>query len=625
MNIHGKPNKLPLTRHAVVRTLSTLYPEECYANDSKVAEQHPDYTNLTSIKELSTLADYIKRNPVKNFIDFSAYLYALKEIIVANPDKKMVKKMHRLRHVPVETAIYKSALNAIMDAGLPVKDRQDLAITIVFKSKAVDFSATDLSFTDKDKQALATSLIDTAHNVVFKQVFKNYTVKNISDLLDCIWYLGYGEDLYQTVDDNTSLLPIEIKRQIRRHYKNWIQATEVVENITDQSVVDNQPQEPEKLHPAIIYVDHQLLEEGDRDMRGMIDYELANGVTSSYYDEPRIDWLLDALAQNGVDIVSDTIIYKEKITDEEARRRRAYEVLEVINADIQVQIAVCPTKGNATFVLKDTDKYQFDGGKPIEIGTLRDDPHAFIVKCFSADQWTRQIIELAKADKDDLQEQLKHNTYWKPLYCEAVQSFAAYVLETGRLPSTQDRSIISHGPLANKSTFSRLYGALHSGSIPELREAGVKSFTQLKEHIAEYHPELLMKPKADIAPMPEQPDERISFEKPAEQLQSASKEIGLPTSVIFHAAAQFIMANDRALKPDDTLNLGAHGNIEAKDISAVIELGEAYNMHRFVPAGIKPPRDLQEFTLLSGLTRIEAGQIVAADKAVIQGLIKTYG
>jgi hypothetical protein len=119
--------------------------------------------------------------------------------------------------------------------------------------------------------------------------------------------------------------------------------------------------------------------------------------------------------------------------------------------------------------------------------------------------------------------------------------------------------------------------------------------------------------------------EDVIFEKPAEPLQSASKEIGLPASVIFHAAAQFIIANDRALKLDDTLNLGAHGNIEAKDISAVIESGEAYNVHRFVPAGSKSPRDLQEFMLFSGLARVEAGQIVAADKAVIQGLIKTYG
>ncbi len=431
-------------------------------------------------------------------------------------------------HAAFETYYYSPAN---MPTGTPSKqDTKDLSqatLTIILRHAGSEKMAL------ADRALFAGNVLkmmqDAKYNDVVIKTFSNVTVKERAGFYEAI-HRSQNDALFQTITANKKTsLPYKIMSE----YRGWASRYKKT-SLTETAVKTPIIQEP--TYPTIIEVDHALLCESPRATVESAGYQKASSSKGpGKLEQPQIKWLVEALMADGV-AAKDMTIYRAKTQPKAQENALPYEILDVHAAQMTGTIAVSLTKGHSSYVLKSLEKNNF-AQSGVEVAELQKDADAYRVRCYEKDTWINQMVALVKADRASLQEQIKHNLHWKHRYAATVESFAAYCNEQGRMPMTHDTTIISHGPLANKSTFKRVYHALLRGAIPEL--AGVKSFPALKDHITSTHKGLI-KPRLlndawEAADSSNAPSVQTAFNNAAPENAKEEKAIAFPSpTVTFH-------------------------------------------------------------------------------------------
>lgn len=247
------------------------------------------------------------------------------------------------------------------------------------------------------------------------------------------------------------------------------------------------PEDPRVTH---IRVDHPLVVNGNNEGMGYKDVTEDDSIIP---DRPKDDssqnrtqTLVDALlADPQSSIRHITVRWDVHHANENEKPSRPYNLLDVQMTDGSLsRIAVCDYYGHMTFVRREASSWK--DTECLQVSNLRKDPKVWTSVHVTDKQWVSSIQEILYTPMDQLTPESKSRSYWSSLKGVLMESFAATIVHTGKVPSLSDKTPISYGPLAgdeNRSWY-KAYHILQKKSVRGLELA--TTFNRLVDACASY-------------------------------------------------------------------------------------------------------------------------------------------
>ncbi len=300
------------------------------------------------------------------------------------------------------------------------------------------------------------------HKKTHETVFSRFSPEQRVQLFYAIHKSGAADTFKKIIDDGKSVWPPAVQNDFR----SWMAARAPDIRAADIKVV------------AV----ERLLPPGAETPTDIVHRRRTDAATPVFAGaEPRVEWLIEGLKADGFQ-ARDMVLYREKPMGPD-KAQQAYVVLAVKGQDASgkahdFQIAVCPVKGHATYILRRPVDFET---QTRTIAELKADDTVFQSSCYTKEQWLRNVRSYATTELSDLQTQLKTRIGWHDKKDALIESFRAFSQETRQIPLTHDNGIIEHGPLAKRATWARAYTALQSKSIAGLEH--VRTFKDLAGHV----------------------------------------------------------------------------------------------------------------------------------------------
>jgi len=439
-----------------------------------------------------------------------------------------------------------------------------------------------------------------------KKLQTNYLWKNIKDqqkhlpldlyltLFKAIHLFGKDQDFEDAIADE------HVTFRIRQSYRNWkVRNGDYINDCAKRYIPE--PLSQVKASPAssaavgdkkgydsigVTYIDvhYPLVHHDEPDDMGMPTVMEAHAepeddtleVNRKY--QGRTDTLVDVLL--GDHVSPGTITVRRDKSPVTKRTSMPYNLIDIHDGQSRARIAVCDWNGFATFVIRDPAPLK--ERETLYTSNLRDDPKVWSVKYANKEQWIAQIQKLVYAPVEQLDQQLKHRCFWNNRKAQLIETFTDHIMNTGQLPCCGDMTPIRHGPLKDRTTFSRAYGALQSEHIAGLE--GIRTFRQLYRTLMETRPEL-----ADF------------LDKPP-----------LLASVVFNACSGF--TREYGLAPQkafyDAFEIDGR---KPASVSEAFRRGVVQGVEDYLPAEASMPETLEDFIVSSGLAeRQDNGELIPA-------------
>ncbi len=173
-------------------------------------------------------------------------------------------------------------------------------------------------------------------------------------------------------------------------------------------------------------------------------------------------------------------LYREKAVQGSQTNSYPYQVLDIQDEHLRAQIVLCNWTKFSTFIIR--DPAPMDPKNPIIISDLKDNDAVWRVVHNNEQQWMNAVYKHLFTPVSSLPVQFKHIVAWEDQKAQLLHSFAAQIAATGRIPRSNDTTLIEYGALKGRATWSRAYGALTRGSINGL--GNIRNFHDLYEHLA---------------------------------------------------------------------------------------------------------------------------------------------
>lgn len=158
---------------------------------------------------------------------------------------------------------------------------------------------------------------------------------------------------------------------------------------------------------------------------------------------------------------------------------RPYNLIDIDMQDgSRSRVAVCDYKGHMTYVERDAS--EMTDQETLQISALRANRKVWTAVHVNDKQWCERIQEVLYTPVESLTPELKSRSYWHGLKGILTETFAATVMATGNLPAATDDRIVEYGPLAGRTTYSRMYNTANRGAV-----AGLDKGTTYKKLFAE--------------------------------------------------------------------------------------------------------------------------------------------
>lgn len=195
------------------------------------------------------------------------------------------------------------------------------------------------------------------------------------------------------------------------------------------------------------------------------DKNLETGLNQGDDFQDRTRTLLKVLvgdAQSGVQKI--TVRWDRRNANDDNVEGRPYNLIDIeMEGGTRSRVAVCDYNGHMTYVERDAAK--MEDQETLQISALRANRKVWTAVHVNDKQWCERIQEILYTPLDTLTPELKNRSYWHGLKGLLTETFAATVMATGNLPSPTDDRAIEHGPLAGRTTYSRMYFAAHRGTV----------------------------------------------------------------------------------------------------------------------------------------------------------------
>lgn len=177
-----------------------------------------------------------------------------------------------------------------------------------------------------------------------------------------------------------------------------------------------------------------------------------------------------------------TVVWDQRPVKTEGIAEKPYNLiyLEMENGS-STCLAVCDYRGHTTYVERDAPPYQ--DTDILQISELKTNPKVWTIPHVTHEQWTSGLHRLIYTPLEQLTVDPKTRSYWYSLKDALVQSFAATIMASGKIPATNDKAAIAFGRLENRSKWCNAYQALRREAIFGLPE-GVTSFKTLFNALA---------------------------------------------------------------------------------------------------------------------------------------------
>ena len=280
-----------------------------------------------------------------------------------------------------------------------------------------------------------------------------------------------------------------------------------------------------------------------------------SGEESQMRVQPRIEWLVKALQENGF-AESDIKIYAERKIEGRNPKVNPYIVVEAKDSDRHFQVAVCQTVGHATFIIR-TPFDPTDTSNVVKVSDLRNRNDVYAIRCYRADQWTNGVIHYASMPMEKLGHQLKTKIGWGDKKDALLDSLLDFYTEFGQLPMASDGEIVRHGSednsLIERTTWKRAAVALNLGAIPGLE--GRKNFREALEsaygpiELAARRKMRVVRNAEEAAPPPPSPpiivDARAIFHDAAKGIESERMVSPLLAGVSTEELARAFLGKNR--------------------------------------------------------------------------------
>ncbi len=296
---------------------------------------------------------------------------------------------------------------------------------------------------------------------------------------------NFQDDLEQAVKDK--IVPIKW----RGYYKKWKKFNDVskIEKFYASKEESDNVEEALGI-PAeellsddgitIIEAEHAFVIEGENDEMIATLYEENEGIETkpSHDRHLKRDKIIALLEETGIPKSSMTL-YREKAVQGSQTNSYPYQVLDIQDEKLHAQIVLCNWTKFSTFILR--NPAPMDSQNPIILSSLKDDDSVWRIVHNNEEQWIDAVYEHLFTPVSSLPVQFKHIVAWEDQKEQLLHSFTAHIAATGRIPRSNDTSLIEYGALKRKATWSRAYGALTRGSINGL--GNIHNFHTLYDHL----------------------------------------------------------------------------------------------------------------------------------------------
>jgi hypothetical protein len=243
--------------------------------------------------------------------------------------------------------------------------------------------------------------------------------------------------------------------------------------------------------PRIEIVD---VEGGVVDYGGRVSQEMLGFVTDEdrvkreRVEVPHIKWIEDAV-WNRFEIDGKITVYQSPLplgkTEEDDFSLKLIDFKT--KSGEHHQIATNNWYAGGTYVIKPPVEIDLKAKRLVHIAELLTAGQAWPVRCCNQEQYTKQVIALCETPSEKLKPYLP-KIGWSDKGTLIWETAKAHLMATGKVPLTTDKDPIEYGPLKGLTTWSRVYGGLHNGSVKGLEET--KDLHKLFDVLIEKHPEL---------------------------------------------------------------------------------------------------------------------------------------
>lgn len=240
--------------------------------------------------------------------------------------------------------------------------------------------------------------------------------------------------------------------------------------------------------PRVTYIDvhHPLVTSGNQTQSMGYspvdeDRNLETGLSQGDDFQDRTRNLLKVLvgdAKSGVQKI--TVRWDRHNANDDNIEGRPYNLIDIEMQDgSRSRVAVCDYKGHMTYV--ERDAFELQDQETLQISALRASRKVWTAVHVNDKQWCERIQEVLYTPLETLTPELKSRSYWHGLKGVLTETFAATVMATGNLPAATDDRIVEYGPLAGRTTYSRMYNAANRGAVSGLEKGTTykKLFTEL--------------------------------------------------------------------------------------------------------------------------------------------------
>lgn len=347
------------------------------------------------------------------------------------------------------------------------------------------------------EQSYSVKNLITTRKYIYKHAFEGLPRNQINAFFDNLDKLNIADDtltmleyMARAVSKKESVLPHKTQQELHRWVKNKpnldTKLLEDAEKDTPKARAEEKKPDAESLTLFGVLIAGKLTAVNDIAQTGDVTFTSHardSDALSEIRTNPRREQLVQIMKDAGFkDIAWYSVNFDRegKKTSEGANPDHSYYLLNAQeNNKTQFQLLVCDVVGHATYILR--NPVPTDTQTLIRFSNLQKDDSVFKISYFSPEQWARQVKIYSLTPLKQLDAQIKTRIYWADKKDDVIETFGNHYIETGTSYATNDKSIIAHGPLTDKTTPQRMYGALRTGAIKGLE--GTLNFNQLGRFI----------------------------------------------------------------------------------------------------------------------------------------------